>query len=59
MATAAAANLKEAAALSPDKAFANFLRLRAEALLTDDYYKSDLAWAGPGESEVRHYLCAL
>jgi hypothetical protein len=42
--TAAAANLKEAASLSPDKAFANFLRLRAEALLTDDYYKSDLAW---------------
>ena len=42
--TAAATNLKEAAALSPDKAFANFLRLRAEALLTDDYYKSDLAW---------------
>jgi hypothetical protein len=41
---AAATNLKEAAALSPDKAFANFLRLRAEALLTDDYYKSDLAW---------------
>ncbi len=42
--TAAATNLKEAAALSPDKAFANFLRLRAEALLADDYYKSDLAW---------------
>jgi hypothetical protein len=40
----AAAALKEAAALSPDKAFANFLRLRAEALVTDDYYKSDLAW---------------
>jgi len=40
----AAAALKEAAALSPDKAFASFLRLRAEALLTDDYYKSDLAW---------------
>ena len=33
-----------AAALSPDKAFANFLRLRAQALLTDDYYESDLAW---------------
>src|SRR5262249_9758445 len=30
--------------LSTDKAFADFLRLRAEALLTDDYYKSDLAW---------------
>src|SRR5689334_12982026 len=36
--------LREAAALSPDPAFANFLRLRADALLTDDYYKSDLAW---------------
>ncbi|HKW77301.1 MAG TPA: hypothetical protein VJN64_17345 [Terriglobales bacterium] len=40
----AAAALREAAALSPDKAFANFLRLRAQALLTDDYYESDLAW---------------
>jgi hypothetical protein len=40
----AAAALREAAALSPDQPFANFLRLRAEALLTDDYYKSDLAW---------------
>ena len=36
--------LRDAAALSPDAGFANFLRLRAEALLTDDYYKSDLAW---------------
>src|SRR5215469_17313170 len=40
----AANALKQAAALSKDKAFANFLRLRADALLTDDYYKSDLAW---------------
>ena len=30
--------------LSDDPAFANFLRLRADALLTDDYFKSDLAW---------------
>lgn len=36
--------LREAAELSDDKAFANFLRLRADALLTDEYYKSDLAW---------------
>jgi Peptidase family M49 len=36
--------LREAAALSDDPAFANFLRLRADALGTDDYYKSDLAW---------------
>jgi hypothetical protein len=40
----AAAALREAAALSSDQAFANFLRLRADALLSDDYYKSDLAW---------------
>jgi hypothetical protein len=36
--------LREAAELSEDAAFAGFLRLRADALLTDDYYASDLAW---------------
>ena len=41
---AAAKALREAAALSPDKAFAGFLRLRADALLTDNYYASDIAW---------------
>jgi hypothetical protein len=40
----AAKDLREAADLSSDPAFANFLRLRADALLNDDYYKSDLAW---------------
>jgi len=40
----AAKALREAAALSTDKPFANFLRLRADAFLSDDYYKSDLAW---------------
>ena len=40
----AAAALRDAAALSDDRAFAAFLRLRADALLTDDYYRSDLAW---------------
>jgi hypothetical protein len=39
-----AQDLRDAAALSDDDAFANFLRLRADALLSDDYYKSDLAW---------------
>jgi hypothetical protein len=39
-----AADLRAAADLSDDSAFANFLRLRADALLSDDYYKSDLAW---------------
>ena len=40
----AAKDLREAADLSSDAAFADFLRLRADALLTDDYFKSDLAW---------------
>jgi len=40
----AARALREAAALSGDAAFAHFLRLRAKALLSDDYYESDLAW---------------
>jgi hypothetical protein len=40
----AAADLREAARLSADKDFAHFLRLRADALLSDDYYASDLAW---------------
>src|SRR5437762_2217226 len=36
--------LREAAALSDDKAFAEFLRQRAAALLNDNYYNSDLLW---------------
>src|SRR6516165_7985897 len=36
--------LREAAALSDDKQFAEFLRQRADALMNDDYYKSDLLW---------------
>lgn len=40
----AAENLREAAKLSDDRAFAKFLRMRADALLNDDYYASDLEW---------------
>jgi len=40
----AAKDLREAAKLSDDPAFANFLRLRADALLTDEYFESNLAW---------------
>ncbi|MBZ5660160.1 MAG: Zn-dependent hydrolase [Acidobacteriia bacterium] len=36
--------LRDAAALSDDPAFAKFLRLRADSLLTDNYFESDLAW---------------
>ena len=42
----AATHLRKAAAASGDKAFAAFLRSRAEALTTDDYYPSDLLWVG-------------
>jgi hypothetical protein len=41
---AAATLLKEAAGLSDDKDFAQFLNMRADALLSDDYYPSDLKW---------------
>jgi hypothetical protein len=40
----AAKALREAAALADEAQFANFLRLRADALLSDDYYPSDIAW---------------
>ncbi|HZP34631.1 MAG TPA: hypothetical protein VFB23_14835 [Candidatus Acidoferrales bacterium] len=40
----AAKALSDAAALSDDAKFAHFLRLRAKALLDDDYYASDIAW---------------
>jgi hypothetical protein len=40
----AAGALRAAADLTSDAAFAKFLRLRADALLSDDYFASDLAW---------------
>jgi hypothetical protein len=40
----AAKQLREAAALSDDAAFTDFLRARADALLSDDYGKSDQLW---------------
>jgi hypothetical protein len=36
--------LRRAAALSDDKAFADYLKMRADALLSDDYRASDMAW---------------
>ncbi len=40
----AASLLEQAATLSDDEGFANYLRLRAKALRTDDYLESDMAW---------------
>ncbi|WP_296052802.1 Zn-dependent hydrolase [uncultured Alteromonas sp.] len=42
--TKAAALLKEASLLADNETFADYLKLRAEALLSDDYYASDMAW---------------
>ncbi len=36
--------LKEAAQITEDQGLANYLNLRAEALLTSDYFDSDMAW---------------
>ena len=40
----AAKDLHDAADLSADSAFAKFLRMRADALLSDEYFASDIAW---------------
>jgi len=40
----AASILKKAAQLADDKEFANYLIMRAEALMTDNYQPSDFAW---------------
>ncbi len=42
--TAAAGKLREAAKLAEDPGLRRYLQLRAQALLTDDYRASDLAW---------------
>jgi hypothetical protein len=39
-----AALLREAAPLSKDKAFGAYLKMRADALLSDDFRASDMAW---------------
>jgi len=40
----AAGLLRDAADLSEHEGFANYLRMRADALVTDDYQPSDFAW---------------
>ena len=40
----AAQLLRDAAELASDPEFANYLRMRAEALVTDDFQASDMAW---------------
>ncbi len=40
----AASILREAAKLADDKEFANYLKMRADALVSDNYQPSDFAW---------------
>jgi len=47
-----AALLTEAAPLAGDDGFKNYLNLRAEALLTDDYLASDMAWMDMRDNNV-------
>ncbi len=44
--------LEEASGLAEDPGFANYLKLRAEALRTDDYFDSDMAWLGMKDNLV-------
>ena len=48
----AAAKLEEAAMLAESSSFSKYLALRAEALLTDEYQESDLAWMDMTDNAV-------
>lgn len=48
----AASLLKEAAVLANDEGFKKYLNLRAQALLTDDYLASDMAWMDMRDNNV-------
>ena len=55
----AAALLRRAADLADDEGFANYLRLRAEALVTDDYRPSDMAWMDVKTNPVELVIGAI
>lgn len=50
--TKAASLLRQAAILAEDEGLRNYLNLRAEALLSDDYLASDLAWMDMKDNTV-------
>ncbi len=55
----AAEHLRSAAALAEDPGFAHYLRLRAEALVTDNYQPSDLAWLDMKDNGVDMVVGAI
>ena len=56
---AAAALLREAAALAKVESFAAYLRLRADAIETDNYQPSDMAWMDMKDNEVELVIGAI
>ncbi len=44
--------LKQAADLAEDEGFKNYLKMRAEALLTNDYQPSDMAWMDMKDNDI-------
>jgi len=48
----AAELLKQASELAENEGFKKYLELRADALLTDDYYPSDMAWMDMKENDI-------
>lgn len=50
--TKASELLRQAADLAESQAFANYLRLRANAFLNDDYQPSDLAWMDMTDNDI-------
>ncbi len=48
--------LNEAADLAENHAFKRYLELRAEAIKTDDYYESDMAWMDMKDNEIELVL---
>ncbi len=55
----AAALLDEAANLSDSESFGEYLRLRAQALVSDDYQPSDLAWLDVRDNNVELIIGAI
>ncbi|MEO0996290.1 MAG: Zn-dependent hydrolase [Pseudomonadota bacterium] len=55
----AAALLRQAAGLAADEAFAEYLTLRADALVTDDYQPSDLAWLDVEDNDIELVIGAI
>ena len=55
----AAGKLREAAAVADDPGLKKYLELRAEALVTDDYQPSDLAWMDMKDNTVDVVIGAI